>query len=182
MLVQEVARKYALALFMSVRERKLLDLADTQFLALGEALRLDHMLLHFLEAPQIPDDKKLALIHDVFATRLDPHFVEFLYVLFRKHRIRYLAEIIEEFDRLVKAEKGIGKVTVITAVKLSPSEEQALIKELKARTGLTIELDARVDPAILGGMITILHDHIIDGSVRRALDLLREQLEKVKVA
>ncbi len=182
MLVQEVARKYALALFLSAKERKLLDLADTQFLALGDLLRADRSLLDFLEAPQIPDDRKLKLMHDVFATRIDPHFLEFLYVLFRKHRVKYLVEIVEEFDRLVKAEKGIGKVTVITAVPLSASEDQTLIKELSARTGLKIELEKRVEPAILGGMITILHDRIIDGSVRRKLDLLREQLEKVKVA
>jgi F-type H+-transporting ATPase subunit delta len=182
MLVQEVARKYALALFLSAKERKLLDLADTQFLALGDVLRADRTLLDFLEAPQIPDDKKLKLIHDVFSSRLDPHFVEFLYVLFRKHRVRYLVEIVEEFDRLVKAEKGIGKVTVITAVRMTSAEEQALIKELGTKTGLKIELDARVDPAILGGMITILHDQIIDGSVRHALEQLREQLDKVKVA
>jgi len=39
----------------------------------------------------------------------------------------------------------------------------------------------KVDPDILGGMIVILHNEIIDGSVRRGLDLLEEQLVKVKV-
>jgi F-type H+-transporting ATPase subunit delta len=109
-------------------------------------------------------------------------FVEFLLVLFDKHRINFLPEIVDQFDRLVKAEKGIAKVTVITAVPLSSGEEQGLMSTLAKKTGLTIELDKRVDPAIIGGVIIIMHDRIIDGSVRHGLNLLEEQLEKVKVA
>lgn len=182
MLAQEVAQKYAKALFMSVRQKKLVDQADQQFEALKQLLVMDKTLLNFLAAPQIPDDKKLALIRTVFEKRLERPFMEFLLVLIHKRRINYLPVIVDELDRLIKAEKGIGKVTVITAVKLTASEQQGLIEKLTRKTGLKIDLEAHVKPEILGGMIVILHDQIIDGSVRHGLDQIEEKLGKLKVA
>ena len=181
MLSQEVAHKYARALFMSAKEKNLLEMADEQFLQLRELLAKDATFFNFLNAPQVSDEKKLELVRNVFAGRMDRPFIEFLIVLVEKHRTGFLPEIVEELDRMVKAEKGIGKVTVITAVPISSAEEQSLIKELAKKTGLKIELEKKVDPLILGGMITILHDQIIDGSVRHGLSQIQEQLEKVKV-
>ncbi|MEW6050321.1 MAG: ATP synthase F1 subunit delta [Candidatus Zixiibacteriota bacterium] len=182
MLAQEIGHKYAHALFMSAKHKKMLELADEQFLALKAILSQDRSLQSFLDAPQVPDDKKEALIRKVFEGRMERMFVEFLLVLLDKHRINYLPEIIDEFDRLVKAEKGIARVTVITAMPLSTAEAQSLIARLAVRSGMTIELEQKIDPAILGGTIVIMHNQIIDGSLRHGLDRIREQLEKVKVA
>lgn len=182
MLAPEVAHKYGTALFLSAKDKGLLDKADEQFLSLKTLLAKDRSLLDFLNAPQVPDEKKIALIHTVFDSRMERPFVEFLLVLMDKHRISFLPEIVEQFDRMVKVAKGIAKVTVITAVPLSEAERSNMMASLARKTGLKIELDARVDTAILGGVIIIMHDKIIDGSVRHGLSLIEEQLEKVKVA
>jgi len=181
MLAHEVAHKYAHALFMSAKEKNLLEKADEQFLQLRHLLTADHTLFNFLNAPQVSDEKKLELVRNVFAGRLERPFIEFLIVLIDKHRTGFLPDIAEELDRMIKAEKGIGKVTVITAIPISHAEEQELVKELATKTGLKIELEKKVDRQILGGMITILHDQIIDGSVRHGLSQIQELLEKVKV-
>jgi F-type H+-transporting ATPase subunit delta len=181
MLTQEVAHKYARALFFSAKEKNLLDKADEQFLQLRELLVKDNTFFNFLNAPQVSDERKLDLVRNVFSGRLERPFIEFLIVLIDKHRTGFLPDIAIELDRMIKAEKGIGKVTVITAIPISAAEEQELIKELAKKTGLKIELEKKVDRQILGGMITILHDQIIDGSVRHGLSQIQEQLEKVKV-
>jgi F-type H+-transporting ATPase subunit delta len=181
MIAQEVARKYASALLLSVREKDMIDLATDQFVGLGAMVAEDDSMLDFLTAPQIPDDKKINLVRDVFGPRMDILFVEFLLVLVDKHRINYLPEIIEEFDRLVKAERGILKVTVTTAVPLTEVETERLTTKLAAKSGLKIELEKKVDPSILGGMIVVMHNEIIDGSTRYYLDTIRDQLAAVKV-
>lgn len=182
MLSQEVARRYARALFDSAREHNLLVEADEQFLALKAVLDKDRSLIDFVSAPQVPDERKIALIRDIFGKRMDRLFVEFLLVLLEKHRFIFLPDIVDEFDRLVKAEQGIVKVAVTTAVPLTASEEKALSARLASKTGMKIELAKRVDPAIIGGVIIIMHDQIIDGSIRHGLNLIEDQLEKVKVA
>jgi len=182
MIAQEVAKKYAHALLLAVKEKNLIDKADEQFEALREIIAKDKSFINFLTAPQVPESKKYDLVRNVFGGRLERLFVEFLIVLIDKHRIKHLAGIIDEFDRLLNAEKGILKATVISAVELDGKDYDELIPKLQKKTGLKIELEKKIDPSILGGMIIIMHDEIIDGSVRHGLDLIRDKLERIKVA
>lgn len=181
MLSQEVAKKYASALFLSVKEKNKTEDAYEQFDSLKELLKKDRSLLNFLAAPQVLDSHKHQLVRNVFTGRLDQLFVEFLLVLVEKNRINFLPEIIDEFDRLVEAEKGIGRVTVITAVPMQDTERARLIEKMTARTNLKIVLEEKIDTSILGGVIVILHNEIIDGSVKHGLQLLEEQLQKTRV-
>jgi F-type H+-transporting ATPase subunit delta len=181
MLAPEVAKKYAGGLFLSVKGKGLVNTAYDQLVDLRTFLESDPALLDFLVAPHVLEEHKLALVEDVFSSRLERLFVELLFVLVKKHRIGFLHGIIDEFVRYVEAEKGIGRVTVISALALSDTERSSLIARMAVRTGLKIELEEKVDPGLIGGMIVITHDEIIDGSIRRELDLLKIQLTKVRV-
>ncbi|MBU0982510.1 MAG: F0F1 ATP synthase subunit delta [candidate division Zixibacteria bacterium] len=182
MIAQEVAQKYANALFMSVRERNIIDQSYEQLTGLAAMLKTDRRLLTFLSSPRIALDGKLEVVRSVFGERLERLLVEFLQLLVRKRRINQLPDVIDEFNRLVELHKGINRVTVITAVPVNPDEESRLQAKLAAKVaGGTIELEKKVDPSLIGGMIVIMHDQIIDGSVRHGMDQLEEQLGQVKV-
>lgn len=182
MLAQQVAKKYSRALFNLVRDKSVIDRASTQFEQLNELISADPSLLQFLLAPQVLDSNKESFLKDVFADRLDPLFLEFLLVLVRKHRIGFLPEIIKAFRALVAQEKGIIVALVTSAVALLEKERDALTRSLEEQTGKKIELETKVDPSILGGMIVIMGDQIIDGSVRYSLAQLQDELLKIKVA
>lgn len=181
MIAQEVASKYAQALFMASRDKGLIDEAYEQLEDLKAFVEKDRTLLTFLTAPQVLDEDKDKLVRNIFGPRLNRLFVEFLAVLVDKHRVAYLPEIIDEFLHLVEVEKGIGRAVVITAVPLGDQERSGLIDRLAAKTNLKIMLQEKVDPKILGGMIVIMHNEIIDGSVRHGLDLIEDRLSRVKV-
>ncbi len=181
MIAQEVAKKYSHALFMSTRQRGLVDEAYEQFSDLKTALEMDRSLLKFLGSPKVEEDQKLQLLRSVFGTRMEQLFVEFLAVLVRKRRAMYLIEVIDEFNRQVEVEKGISRVMVTTAVPLTPTEETALIAPLATKTGQNIELEKKVDARIIGGMVVVMAEKIIDGSVKHGLVQLEEQLQRIKV-
>jgi len=181
MLAQEVAKKYAGALFLASKEKGLLDIAAEQFGDLGELIARDHTLLSFLSAPHVLDENKHAVVRDVFGPRMNRMFVEFLLVLIEKGRVGFLPEVIDEFTRMFEAERGLGRITAITAIRLNDAERADVIRRMAAKTGLKVILEEKVDPSILGGMILILHNEIIDGSVRRGLDLVANELTKVRV-
>jgi F-type H+-transporting ATPase subunit delta len=181
MLAQQVAKKYSMALFELARDKNIIDQAWEQFGSLQQFLKADRTFLDFMTAPQINDEKKRALIEKAFAGKLEAALFDFLMFLADKRRIKFLPEIIEEFDRRVREHKGIAKAVVVSAVPLSDEERQRIITELARKTSLKIELEEKIDKSVIGGMIIKLHDQIIDGSIRRGLDLLRNRLMKVKV-
>ena len=181
MLAQQVAKRYAGALFGATRNKELIDLGYEQMRELRTFVRRDRQLLNFLTAPQVLDEHKRELVRTVFGERLHRLFVEFLVVLVDKHRAAFLAEILDEFIELVEQAKNIGRAEAISAVRLTNDERKKLTERLEAKTGLSIRLTEKVDPQILGGMIVVMHNEIVDGSVRRGLELIEDQLMKVKV-
>lgn len=181
MISRDVARIYARALFLSVKDKNNMDAAFDQLEDLKRYLSEDRSLLEFLCSPNIEMTNRRDTVRNVFAERFDRLIVEFLVFLVEKNRIAHLEEVIDEFVRLVEAERGVARATVVTAVPLIASEKADLTDRLATKTGLKIELEERIDESIVAGMIIILHDEIIDGSVRYGLDLLREKLAKVRV-
>lgn len=159
----------------------MLDATADQFVGLRPLVGHDDNLLNFLTAPHIPEERKTGLVRDVFSGNIERLYVEFILVLVDKHRINYLPEIIVEFDRLVKAAKGILLATAITAIPITDSEREKLIAKLAAKSKMKIELEEKVDPSIIGGMIVILHNEIIDGSIRYQLQCARDSLAAVRV-
>jgi F-type H+-transporting ATPase subunit delta len=181
MFAQQVAKKYSTALFELAREKNLIDSTWDQFNMLGEYVNKDRTFLDFMAAPQVCDVKKYGLIKTAFSGKLDKPLYDFLMFLARKRRIKYLPDIIEYFDDLVRESKSIARVTCITALPISESERQRVIEKLQAKTSLKIELEEKIDTSIIGGMIIMLHNQIIDGSIRQDLIELKNRLMKVKV-
>lgn len=182
MLAQDVARRYAHALFDAAQSRGLIDAGYEQMSDLRKFVAGDRTLLNFLTAPQVLDEHKRELVRTVFCNRFHQLFVEFLIVLVNKHRAGFIVEIADEFIDRVETAQGVSRAKVTSAVPLTAQEREKLIARLAVKTGRKITLEERVDPAILGGMIVIMHNEIIDGSVRHELALIEEELMRVKVS
>jgi F-type H+-transporting ATPase subunit delta len=181
MLLQPAAKRYARALFELAREKDLLDRAWEQFDALAEYLKKDKTFLNFISAPQILYVSKVNLMKTAFESRMERPFYDFLLFLLHKHRMNILPEIIDEFEELVRFERGIVRAICITSFTISDTERRVLIETLARKTAKKIELEEKIDKSIIGGMIVILNNQIIDGSIRYNLSLLRNRLMKVKV-
>lgn len=181
MLAQQVAKKYSRALLEITKDKNLLDTAWDQLGSLLEYLKKDKTFLNFMAAPQVSDQKKAALVEKAFVDKLERPFYDFILVLVKKRRINFLPQIIEEFDRLCRAEKGIAKATCITATPLTDDERREVIERLAQKTSLKIELEEKRDELVIGGMIVMLRGQIMDGSIRYGLDQLRNRLMKVRV-
>jgi F-type H+-transporting ATPase subunit delta len=172
-----IARRYAQALFMAASRKDVvarigqdLELVQSADRATDERLRL------FLEAPQVPTDRKLAVIESVLRPFAHPLVVEFFKLLLAKKRLFRLRDVVVEFERLVEQHQGIVRARVTSAVPLKDSERDALVVSLEQGLSKKVKVETHVDPTILGGVIVKVGDRIADQSVTTQLDRMREQL------
>ena len=90
--------------------------------------------------------------------------------------------LIDEFFSGVKAGKIVvaepgslaGKVQVTSALPLSDGEKASLKSDLTGRGASEVEF--RVDPKIMGGLVLRAGDRVVDGSVAGRLESLRQSL------
>jgi F-type H+-transporting ATPase subunit delta len=178
----QVARRYARGLFGVTQDENSSDPVNADFQEVAKICTEDKSLLQFLAAPQIGDDDKAGVVEKIFAGQVQRRLYNLLQLLVAKHRTSFLVEIASEYEKLVLENVGVVKTTLITAIPLRGNEEEKINAKLSALTGKTIRIEAKVDPAIIGGVVAIVGDKIIDRSIRHDLHLLRDKLLELKVA
>ena len=176
-----VARRYALALFKTAMDSGNLEIVAGDIQQLRSLTGKDKYFLGFLEAPQVPTEHKIEFLQNTFTTRLAPRLLMFLELLLEKHRTNLLPEIADEFEKLMEEHQGFIKARVLTATFLSDELKGRLKEKLEIISGKKIEIIHKVDKSIIGGIIVFLHNRVIDKSIKHQIDVLKQDLLKVKV-
>jgi F-type H+-transporting ATPase subunit delta len=176
MIESQVARRYATALFRTAKRIDQVERILEDLKAIADLLRKDPSLKNFLEAPQILDQYKKELFTTAFKHIVSEALFSFLILVLDKHRIQYLLGMAEEYERLVKEDQGILQARIVTARALDSVFRDRLKEELEKSTGKKIEMLLKIDPEIIGGIIVILGNQIIDKSIRHQLDELKEEM------
>jgi RNA-directed DNA polymerase len=68
------------------------------------------------------------------------------------------------------------------AVLISMLNKKVLAEKLSVSTGKTVQLQQTVDPALIGGIKIRMQDQIIDATVAKRLEMLKEKLKQVKIS
>ncbi len=170
-----VARRYAQALMEIAEEQKALEAVSADLTAIDATLQRSRDLRLLLSSPVVREGKKKAVFQELWERRISRTTMAFLMLLTHKQRERLLPEVIEEFRALRDRKLGVVGAEVRTAVPISASQEEDLAERLTRSTGKNVRLRTTVDPALKGGLVVRIGDTVVDASVRRQLERLRER-------
>lgn len=168
-----IARPYAKAAFEYAFENNQVD-AWGQFLQIASQITMDPTMALLLNDPQVSKDQLLA-IYQASNRNNDDAIGRFIGVLIENKRLGCFAHIQELFAEFRAESEKTLVADVIAYQELSSNQESAIKQALKQRLKRDIQLNYQLDPNILGGAIIRAGDIVIDGSVRRRLEQLREQ-------
>ena len=177
-MLSTVAKRYAVALFAAVQEAGRIERVDAEAKAV-EHLFDDQLVKSFLLSPQIPAERKKAALQKQFGGQLDPLLVNLLKLLVDKKRMGELPSIMQHFDVLTDQSRGVEDATIISAVPLSPEQQEAIIAGITRFSAYgQLRITTEVDPSLLGGVFVRLgRNLVLDGSVSSRLAQLRTRLD-----
>ncbi|KAM3958927.1 LOW QUALITY PROTEIN: ATP synthase subunit O, mitochondrial [Aphomia sociella] len=159
--------RYASALYSAGSKTKTLDAVEKELTSFQKGLT-DAPLKAFIINPTLKRSLKVNALKAI-ATKinLSPTTSNLLGLLAENGRLGKLDTVINAFKIIMAAHRGEVTCEVITAKPLDQTQKQnleaALKKFLKANE--TILLTAKVDPALLGGMVVSIADKYVDMSV-----------------
>jgi len=177
----EVASRYSRALFKLAATPLELEKRHQDLEGVVTLLQKIPKLGLFLSAPQISSDQKRKVLENSLGSQIDQKLLHFLLFLLEKGRMKYLPEIAKEYHRLVKESLGILEANLITAVPVEKSYRETLQKRLESSFKKKVEMKEKIDPQIMGGVILVLANQVIDWSIRNKLARLKEKLLAVRV-
>lgn len=176
MLVEQLAQKYAQAVYELAAESNALEQVEQELELVEETLAANPDLATFLYHPQVLAVAKKETITRIFEQEVHEVVHHFLLLLIDKRRETVLPAIIREYRSLSNEARNIAEAQVTTAKPLSDAEHAALADKLSAVTGKNMVLKTSIDTRILGGVIVKIGDKLIDGSVVRQLETLKTAL------
>jgi F-type H+-transporting ATPase subunit delta len=171
-----VAKRYAQAVFSLAKEQGTLGQWQAD-LALLNDVASNAEASAFLKNPTADDRQKIALL-ETFLDKGDEQtqIKNLVKLLVEKQRLDIIPELYQLFEESMLAEQGIVYADVTTAEPLSEAGQAIVQEKLSEIIGKQVRLRTKVDPSIIGGIIALIGDQLIDGSVINQLRQLRERL------
>lgn len=177
-----ISKTYGDALFELAVEEEKVDVLSEEILEVKKVLDENQEFGRLMNHPKIIKEEKIQLAQQVFADRISKEIMGFLTIIISKDRYRNIDEILDYFLAEVKKYKGIGVVTVTTAVPLKEEQRKSVEKKLLETTEYkSMEMHYETDASLIGGMIIRIGDRVVDSSIRTKLTELERTLLKVQV-
>ena len=175
--MEEIASVYARSLFEVAQEQDKLDKVRDELGEFADALNDSRELQVFLFSPYFSTKEKSEGL-DKAISGADETTLNFLRLLIEKHRMPVIFRVRAEFDQLWEEENKLLPVTVTSAVELPKATVKQIGDRIAEQTDRKVELQSKVDPDILGGIVVRVGNSVLDASIRNRLENFRKQVAR----
>jgi F-type H+-transporting ATPase subunit delta len=165
----QIVETYAQSLLDLAGESEIIDAVEEDLEAVAGLLTQEPSFHAFLASPYFAEQTKRDLVRKVLAGRLNGLTLNFLSVLIDHNRGVLLPEILDRYRQLYRVHRGYRTVTAVVSHPLGEDRKARLAEDLAAAMRAKVDLEVRVDPSILGGVIFRYGDKMLDNSVRGRL-------------
>lgn len=174
-MISKAARRYSSALYSIAEEN-----GNTEVIAKDIENTLDMInntreLEMFFVSPVISKSKKLTAVKDIFGGKVSDLVMNFLNIIIERRREALVKDIFIDFLNLKKEKQGIVDVMVKTSVALNEQEKENMKNSIEAFTKLKSDIKFGLDNSIIGGFVATINDTVLDASIKRQLENLRER-------
>ena len=173
--VSVVAKNYAKALFVAAKKSNSLDKVATELEVFKQ--NFSTSFAHELKNPVIAKNDLVRIISEVTKKfGLGALTSNFFASIIRNRRLNLFPEIYEDFVRLVKQDKNILEVEVITAAKTNKAQiDRVKVLIQKKYPEKTIAIKETVKEKIMGGIQIKIGSEVIDASLKNQLETLKKE-------
>lgn len=172
----EVIHGYAEALFNVVQAEGEIEPVEDELYRFGKILEGNHELKQALSDKSIDSGQRIKVLEDLLADKVSPHTLGLLTFIVGQGRARQMPQILQELSELASEARNAVVAEVRSATPLDPRQRAALQSALSKATGKKVAVKVMVDPSLIGGIVAKIGETIIDGSVKRRLEQLKDQV------
>lgn len=178
MIVTEVAKRYAKAIYWTAKELGQVDQVLSQLRALSEALRSDKQLHSGLLSPLVSTEEKVKTLRLGLAGKVSAEVLQFVMLLVEKKRLGSISEITEAFIQMVDLDNNVTRGVVRAAHVLNPESLKKLEHNIEEITGKKVILNFEKDPSLIGGLRAQVAGWTFDDSIESHLTRMSEELNR----
>ncbi len=168
---------YAKGLLAFAEAEGKLDVVEGELFSIAESFESSNELRAALTDPQLPNDKKTAIIDELLASKASSLTVGLVQLIVSQGRASELPSIARALVETAAASRNMAVAEIRSAVPLDEETIERLAAALSKATGKKLEVKAVVDESVVGGIVARVGDVVIDGSIASRVESLRHAVQ-----
>jgi F-type H+-transporting ATPase subunit delta len=175
-----LAGRYATALLELALEAGAVDSVLADLNRFDTLLDESADLMRLVRSPVFTADvQSKALVAVLDEAAITGLAARFLMVVTANRRLFAARNIVKAYRALVARHKGEVTAFVTVAEPLADAHRNEIRDSLNAVTGKAVQVDVKVDPSIIGGLVVKLGSRMVDSSLRTKLNVLKHAMKEV---
>ncbi len=181
-IISGMAGRYATALFELALDNKAIDSVKKDLDQFDALIAGSVDLNRLVRSPVFDADEQLKALSAILTKAgIIGLAANFLRVITTNRRLFAVRDMIRGYRMLVARHKGEVVAQVTVAEKLNDNNLDALKSALKSVTGgKDIDLDVKIDPAIIGGLVVKVGSRMVDSSLRTKLNSIKVAMKEAR--
>jgi F-type H+-transporting ATPase subunit delta len=174
-----MAGRYATALFELALEEHALDAVKTDLDRFDALLAESADLARVVRSPVFSSEEQLRALTAVL-DRIGVRGLsaQFLLTIAANRRLFAVRDVIKAYRALVARHRGEVAAKVTLAQHPSERHLAAISEVLNSVTGKHVQVDVKVDPSIIGGLVVQLGSRMVDSSLRTKLNMMKHAMKE----
>ncbi len=176
-----MAGRYATALFELARETNAIDAVKADLERFDTLVAENPDLNRLVRSPVFSAAEQLQALSAVLdRAGIGGLAAKFLKLVTMNRRLFAARDMVRGYRELVALHKGEATAEVTVAERLKDDHLAALKSALKAVSGKDVDLNIKIDPAIIGGLVVKLGSRMVDTSLRTKLNAIRHAMKEAR--
>jgi F-type H+-transporting ATPase subunit delta len=176
-----MAGRYATALFDLARETNAIDAVKVDLERFDALIAESPDLTRLVRSPVFSAaEQEQALSAVLERAGIGGVAAKFLKLVTSNRRLFAVRDMIRGFRELVALDKGEATAEVTVAEALKDEHVEALRAALKSVSGKDVDLNIKIDPAIIGGLVVKLGSRMVDTSLRTKLNAIKHAMKEAR--
>ena len=176
-----MAGRYATALFELALEANAVEAVKADLDRFDALVAESADLTRLVRSPVFSAEEQLQALSVVLdRVGISGLAANFFKLVAANRRLFAAHDMIKAFRALIAQHKGEATAAVTVAEPLKDRHVDALRAALKSVTGKDVDLDIKIDPAILGGLVVKLGSRMVDSSLRTKLNGIKHAMKEAR--
>jgi len=173
-----IHQHYAKALFMLSQDLGQTDTVMQDMETVSTVCVQNHLLNRVMGNPTIREDKKRAIVSDIFSGHVSETSLAFLLFVVRRKRAVNLLGIARAYQQLYRDANGIVVARVNTAADMSEALTERLRHEVETFTHKRVQMECVTSEQMLGGFQLMFDTYLVDARLQTRIDRMRRAFKR----
>lgn len=173
-----IHQHYAKALFLLAHDLEQTDTVMQDMTTVEQVCRENHLLNKVMGNPTIREDRKRAIVEEIFTSHVSDISLVFLRFVVRRKRAVNLRGIAQAYQALYREANGIVVARVHTASDMSERLTERLRHEVEQFTHKTVEMECVTTDRMLGGFQLMFDTYLVDSRLQTRIDRMRREFSR----